>query len=390
MIGGVHTLLLRLSKSLMERGNSVCVFCFGMEDGLEYQYQSQGVKIVKSNIKSISKDINNLDSAIDAVIAFEFDLFLKLFISSKKTKFAKKIFLYSVHPYTIDYYLFGVDLRKKTYHKLFEKSISEFISSKINNGFIFFMDEQSLQHTIDEFNVHISSTDYSNHILRIIMNENFFAANENIYRNTDVKSLNFLTVSRADFPFKGYMKKLVDVFSELNVEKKHHLTIISSGPNIDELKNWILECPDKDSITLVTDVSYDDLSKYYCDSDIYIGMGTTVLEAANCGVVSIPVEPYTYDCKTHGLFIDNPRWVLTELNKGYDIRILLASLLNKSSDELSEIKKNGIKAVDELYSADTVIKKMSNILTDADGKDYYRNFPTIYYFLRKVREFVNL
>jgi glycosyltransferase involved in cell wall biosynthesis len=57
-----------------------------------------------------------------------------------------------------------------------------------------------------------------------------------------------------------------------------------------------------DRVTFTGAVSYGELPKVYRNADIFVGMGTTVLEAAAQGVPVIIAEAYTRQFRTPGLF----------------------------------------------------------------------------------------
>ena len=334
VIGGVHTLLYRMSNCLLQRGFSVGIYCNSISPDIIDFYHNSNIPLIiyPKNLKYIFRELNSNDNYI---IVFEFDLYLDLVLNTRK-RGNNKIFLYSVHPYTFDYYFLGVDLKKKFHHRVFEKEYSKFIAEEVKNGFIFFMDEQTLLHSIQEYHISISPSEYESHIVRIIMNKhNSIKKEEDLYKH----KFEILTISRADFPFKGYLKELIQIVYEFQKKENVGLTVISSGPHIKQLMNWIETYDVKQEfISLVTNVPYNKLNDYYNKADIYVGMGTTILEAANCGVISLPVEPYTYECKSYGFFNSNPKWVLTDYNKGSDVRIFLSEVMNMPLSEKNNIQ----------------------------------------------------
>ncbi|XBG81314.1 hypothetical protein V4S33_11035 [Enterococcus cecorum] len=64
------------------------------------------------------------------------------------------------------------------------------------------------------------------------------------------------------------------------MDYKVKLTIISYGPKFDQIKEWInKEHSSTLEILLYGEKTYDELNRFYENTDLYIGMGTTVLEA---------------------------------------------------------------------------------------------------------------
>lgn len=56
-------------------------------------------------------------------------------------------------------------------------------------------------------------------------------------------------------------------------------------------------------IELLGPIDYIELDKYILKSDLYVGIGTTVLEAIKNGIPAIPVRDFSYECLTSGFFM---------------------------------------------------------------------------------------
>lgn len=117
--------------------------------------------------------------------------------------------------------------------------------------------------------------------LNLVIDEKFNLGKHKIY--SSLKGSTILTVARlVDFKI-GYIKNLIKY--SLN-NKKIQLVIVGSGPLKDELAK-ILDNKSPKNIKLVPAVSYNELYEYYLNSSIYVGMGTTLLEASSMGLPSI-------------------------------------------------------------------------------------------------------
>jgi glycosyltransferase involved in cell wall biosynthesis len=149
-----------------------------------------------------------------------------------------------------------------------------------------------------------------------------------------------VTVARL-VPMKGYVEGLISAIAvavreeQLDVE----LRVIGSGPLILRLKWMAFRYGISDRVTFTGAVSYSNLPAIYGTADIFVGMGTTVLEAASHGVPVIIAEAYTKQFRTPGLFSRQGGYELgepsvTEVSPmGYS---LLVSLLKDSSLRATE------------------------------------------------------
>ncbi len=383
VIGGVQTLLLRLVPSLQKNGNDVVVYCKKIYQGGNDCFHSRGVKIEYFEDEFPKELLLKAKNREIYIIVFEFELYWRIIQKNKQFHGKANVFLYSVHPYTTDYYYLGLKLEKRFIQKIFSNSFSKFIRYGVLNGHIFFMDEETLKHLNKENNVGLSPEHYNNHIVRLLFETN----KDYISKRTNHKAKHLLTVCRADFPFKGYLKGLIELYSLLKKDFENlELTIISSGPNIDELIKWI-ENQKKNGvvdISILVDVPYDKLHTYYEQADVYIGMGTTILEAAACGAIAIPVAPYTYECNTFGLFSDNPEWVLTEIGEGDSAESLLRKILLMSDEEKNRLSLKAFYAVESLYSEKKVLKSFDEIISRSSSEVQYDSFPLVYLTCRLV------
>lgn len=114
-----------------------------------------------------------------------------------------------------------------------------------------------------------------------------------------------LTIGRLDFPFKGYMIGLIRIFTKLKQQYPNlYLDIIGDGPDRNELMHTIEKADDniRNAITWHGTKSYKELPIYLENAKLFIGMGTTLIDAANHGVLALPVGSYTYECRGYGYF----------------------------------------------------------------------------------------
>lgn len=112
-----------------------------------------------------------------------------------------------------------------------------------------------------------------------------------------------LTVARL-VDMKGYIEGLIRDFAEIAKETRSpcKLVIIGDGPLRARLQRVASKTGIGDRIKFVGSVPYDRLPAFYAQAHVYVGMGTTVLEAAAAGLPVIIATAHTRDFITPGLF----------------------------------------------------------------------------------------
>ena len=115
-----------------------------------------------------------------------------------------------------------------------------------------------------------------------------------------------LTVARL-VEMKGYVEGLIRDVAKLVQVDGHDvkLLIVGDGPCRENLERIASSAGLGSRVVFVGSVPYKDLMPYYGLADVYVGMGTTVLEAASIGVPSLVAIAYTPEFRTHGLFSSN-------------------------------------------------------------------------------------
>jgi glycosyltransferase involved in cell wall biosynthesis len=125
--------------------------------------------------------------------------------------------------------------------------------------------------------------------------------------------IRLITVARL-VPMKGYVEGLILAVARavredgLDVE----MQIIGTGPLLARLKWTAFRAGIAGRVNFIGSVAYADLPRYYRDADIFVGMGTTALEAATHGVPVLLAEAYTAEFRTPGAFSEQPGLELGE------------------------------------------------------------------------------
>lgn len=349
-MGGVESYAFRMYEWAQEN-NCDFVFlidskkCF-IEKSWEDRIIKNDIKILNLNLKQseIKSYIKNYEKFI--CITPTLSNFASIAYFCKKKKIKASIALY------ILYYNF---ICVSSVCKI-ESLFNNFFTKKIADDTIF-MDEQTLHYAK---NIHPNNPINPN-ILRLGMKVNSNKNFENPKKNR------ILTVCRMNFPFKGYILGLLDDFSQLIVKYPElELKIIGDGEDskqlIQKLENFPVEISSK--IIYEKNVPYENLLEEFKKSLIYVGMGTTLLDASSTGCISIGAVANQTQNKSFGYFYDNPLTVGVcddiDKYKCYNFFDLIDSLLQRKTSEINTLREKSIEIVNKYYSLDYVMKYFLN------------------------------
>lgn len=171
-----------------------------------------------------------------------------------------------------------------------------------------------------------------------------------------------LSVARADFPYKGYLIGLVSEFEKMIDQGDDlYLRIVSFGKDIDVLKEDIAERSAKcqERIDLVEGATQDEIRRYLRSTWLYVGMGTTVLDAAKEYVPSIVVYHDTMLGKGYGFFSDNPLTIGVRYSGGgTDISDFVERVARLPINDYERMADDTHRLFVKNYSIDSVMERM--------------------------------
>lgn len=361
--GGSETLLLRYGHALVKKGVQVTLLCNSAEPVMKYQFENCRIDVkvdTADSDKFLAENIRVLGSK-DLILCLGIDNFLRCEYIKKRIGSSARNILYVVHPFS----LFAANNKKK-YINVVKKTLMRIMYSKpikryLQNGNIVFMDEQCFEYNNKFYKY--SKGNIDQYILRlpidttVITNE--WLENKAKRRKEAVE---LLTVARASFPFKGYMKGLIELYSSLKDSYQINLTIVSDRDDFETLEKWVNRENSSSikKIRLIHGLKYDDLVELYRKCHIYIGMGTTILEAADKGAISIPISAYTYECNGTLLFSEAPQLLVAEIGGGKSIRPVLEKILKLNDTAFINLMSEARNAVINYYSTDNFIIALDN------------------------------
>lgn len=344
--GGIETLILRMSKWLISQGYAVSII-----------------------LRKKGEIADLLDPKIEVIELGKSYRYLYLpFVSRKVSKnndFEKFDYIMSFHPRSnwiasnlIDNlnlkckYITGVYHPRAYFNKdlhLSEKICYKYLLDNQENKSILFMNEDTKKHHIDNLNADFKSSP----IWPLPV-----ADKENICKKL-YKKYKFISIGRFA-KFKTYNLYMIDIINNL-VKKGYDIyyDIYGTGELEPYMKKKIAEYSLEKRIILHGNLNYSNFSKVLENAYLFIGMGTSVVEASFSKVPSLVAIENSKDSKSYGFLNDLPYYNVGERNNSLeekDVEKMISELLLKNDDEYNEICEKSYSYVQE-YSLSTLMPK---------------------------------
>lgn len=286
------------------------------------------------------------------VIVTDIHSYLKMYLISKRQKLKRmSILLYS----------FWITNGVGSVKKLLNKPFIPFFKAMKNSALVM-MDEECKAYC--ERGNNISLSNESIYRLGLFVPEYNQRLAEHRKNSKNEKPV-ILSISRMDFPFKGYVLGLLDTYERLKIKwPMLRLTIIGKGPGSQVIREKISRMKEeiKKDIVLVDEVPYDELGKYFETSHIYVGMGTTLLDAAITGLVGIVATANQYKAITPGFFKDHYNNlsgnIEFENTSKMDIGDCIEYILNCSADEYELLAEGGYDCIKNNYNIEKIMPQL--------------------------------
>jgi hypothetical protein len=300
VVGGTETLIMRLMQWYIQHSYNVFLLTDEkIEDiillkdiekvnGGEYFILNKKSRFFYSNTH---KKLTFADVQLVFVLSFNMLQFFKSFKLLKQSKYHCRFRyrIYIVHPY-------GSYMAKSTI--LLSRVLMILLINKKN---IFFMDEEVFKSCVVYYK--LKENNLRHEILRLPI-----IINNDISSTARREVVNILTITRFDFPFKAYALGLIDAFQEImNSVPNITLTIIGYGEGESLIGQKIMELKKevKEKITVINKVAYSEIDYYIDKCDVYVGMGTTILDAVNRNKITIIAVGYQLCDLAIGFFHEN-------------------------------------------------------------------------------------
>ena len=357
-VGGAETLVFRLANYMSS------IYGAGIiSDVIDKSYENKFKKNVKIET-SKAKRISLLQGMTrnDILMTFYLRDYLKLKLLKGIFNYKYRLVLYILHPMLLD-------VRSLDRFPLLQSLVIGQLRREVINAYsghrLIFHTENAIKYIGNKYKCKALFKKES--IFRIPYE--IAEVNNNLIDNKSEKFLreiNILAVARADFPFKGYIKGLIEDYEKLKIDYPLiKLTIISSGKDYEELLNEVQKKADN-TIKIINGVPYEELSKYYKKAHIFVGMGSTIIEAAQYMSIPIIAKSYTNEfITTYEPFYDTP-----EILGGFELQNCmdgierLREILDYSKEEYISVAIKCREAVEKIYDIRIIAKEMNLYLKD--------------------------
>lgn len=176
------------------------------------------------------------------------------------------------------------------------------------------------------------------------------------------KQFNILTVSRFDFPHKGFVIGLIRTFGELKNEYPNlTLTIVGYGNGYAEVTKAISELPEsaKNDVFLHGECSPEELDSFYYNANLNISAAGCFSGGTRLGILSLPVRNYCMECETYG-FPPETIKMLVSTEPGKPVKDYIVQALKMTKEEYVQKCRDGYDAFFQLQSIGGGIEDIVN------------------------------
>ena len=359
--GGTATLSIRIGEWLANNGYEVLYICQNYNDMNNVRtMKEKGIQVYKWGLKQI---VNKLSKKYNScnfnVLTYSLNEFLFIETLKERLRIIKST-LYAVGANGL---IKGSKL-PSIFRGITSIFYAKIIKELIANESVLFINKASLDLTEKYFRITIKN---KKDIIYYLPIEVHPYDKNTVSRKAELETFNILTIARADFPFKGYIIGVIDDFKKLcDIHDNMTLTIITFGKDKDKIAEKIKKLPSEvqSKINLIGRTPYEKLREYFAQSHLFLGMGTTVLDAVNHSVPAIVVQPYTYENKTSGFFHKQPVRLTYEGNLVPAVKFM-ESIIQMSKHEYEELCKKEYDMLKEYYCMDTLI---NYLISDKNGR----------------------
>lgn len=343
--GGAELLIERIAKALGIKGKECIILCNSLSDIMEDRLKKNNIKFLiekkwigSDATKKLMNNSNNMFITTWSHDLLLFDMYRSLFGYRFKLKH---------YMITADDLCLGKSV--PIFKNFFKKYYRNIIQKLHKDGCITYMDTECIKKTEEFYNIKLH--DYN--IVRLPYNVEKLDLTE-IENRDQLRKERFtiLSISRAEFPMKGYLVQLLQKFGDFYKEHKNsYLCLVTFGDGEKELKKILDDYNDeiKEHIIMYEKMKYEDLEKVWRNASVYVGLGTSILDASNKGICSIPVLQYSMQFKAKEIFYEIPEQISANLN----------------------VDQEGYEAIKKVYDMDSEKYKNVSILCHNALSDYY-------------------
>lgn len=393
-VGGLETLMQRMASWYYKNHIECTIICKEISSMMQKAFEHAEIAYVAvskwhyGEWMDVIKE-NTLEEII--TIFFGFNELLEFDVQRRRKCLDIKVLLYVTHPHVL---LPGLHHTNKLLRKFETTFYKKAVEGYITAGNIIFMDIDTLKTTEEYYHISIKEEKELIRGLPVFILKNEEKRLEERYQNLE-SCFRILAVARAEFPFKGYLLGLLRDFAQ-KAEKdvRLMLSIVTYGPDVQQVYDELdkIKSDVRKRIRIQGKTENSKLRDAYYNAHIYVGMGTTVLEAANCRLPVITVKYYTEEFLTSGLFSEKPQYLVAvgDTKEGMEYIERVMSLdLDSYIEECNKTKE----ALQNNYDADIIMKDITEWAVMKDKEVIVKGLRLYYYLLtilatmyRKIRE----
>lgn len=382
-LGGTGTLSYRLGKWLVQNNYEVIYLCERFNDKNNVDDMIDvGIKVRRLQYKDIVIKLNNeFGNRSYIVLSYSMYEFLRIELLKKKLNIVRNIV------YIVGYR----ELMKGLYSNFIIKNVIRFFYKKIiekilQNNQLIFMEEHSIKLAIEYYN--LKGVNVKDIIFPLPIETKPYKK-DIILKKIENEKFEILTITRAEFPYKGYILGLIDEFDQLSNEYNNvYLTIIAHGNDVNKILAKIRSLSKEkiDKIKLVGLTPYNELENYFHEASLYVGMGTTILDSVNHSTPAIIVKPHTYACVTSGFFNRQPYSLGACEDKLVSFHNIVSKVIQMNEYEYMKLCMLENSILSEKYD----INKLSEFLTaqniskEKRLNSFFLYFNLYFYLLRRL------
>lgn len=365
-VGGCEYLIEKIGSAVVSSGERVSIICKTMDPLMRERYLNKKLEIVMlPDWSRLTEVIEQFDCQEPVnIITFLWRSFYPCYSANRRNK---KTIYYAVNPQSFTKDIVDAQLLKGKSREYCAGIVEKYIK----RGNFIAMDSMTIQCAQEFYGqaLNIGREDCKVIYISVDMSGVKPVNKEQILNN--LKNPRILTISRADFSMKGYLIGLLEWFSGTEI-KEVCLDIVTYGPDEEAVKEMISQLPSdkKNRVRLYGKTDYDELDAIIKGSIVYVGMGTTLLDATERGIISVPVEPFTDKLNIAGFFTEHYDY-LVAIGNCRDFDDLVRDVLAMSIDEYTVNSEAGVGVVKEHYDLKrntARIQEYLNSLADDDAE----------------------
>lgn len=378
IFGGIETYYMQMFKWAKKNGYKLILLIpldAEYDSGWNQEINKHGIRVIRYAYRCRSIDLKELGITSFSYIKFVTACIHDFLLANNIRRFQRKkidVIFYVLHPLLISGDASNV-IKRTIYSILFIRPLW-------GNGLVF-MDNYSYTYMLEMY--HFKKTKFSNPKI-ILPGREIVEKSKEIMKNKIIFS-----ACRMVFPFKEYVLSLIDDFEILaNIYSDIELVLVGDGENyqqlidrINKLEDWV-----KNKIYLLGNLEYNEMMEKMQKAYVFVGHGTTLLDAASLGVPSIIATSYQSEGFAVGYWDDMPECLGVMKNSEgwnrYKCFELLVNVLEENVNQHLDRSLKTKKVLEDYYDIEKNMKKIMEL------KTYYRRRFSILKIILDVYSFI--